>query len=180
MNDTCYLIDVIDECVREMEAEQTTYSEIMKIQTPLIFEDDNWREPYQDDSLSESLALTPDHMPCPKKPGLELKTLPRNLRYEFLDTKCTRPVIVNSSLGTLETKKLLDVLRKYPTALGYNISDLKGICPSICMHRIMLEEDCKTSREPQRRINPILSTVVRDEIKKLLGAGIIYPISDSK
>ena len=77
MNDTCYLIDVIDECVREMEAEHTTYSEIMKIQTPLIFEDENWHEPYQDDSLSESLALTPDHMPCPKKPGLELKTLPQ-------------------------------------------------------------------------------------------------------
>ena len=87
---------------------------------------------------------------------------------------------MNSSLGTLETQKLLDVLRKYPTALGYNISDLKGICPSICMHRILLEEDCKTSREPQRRINPILSTVVRDEIKKLMEAGIIYPISDSK
>ena len=48
------------------------------------------------------------------------------------------------------------------------------------MHRIMLEEDCKTSREPQRRINPILSTVVRDEIKKLLEAGIIYPVSDNK
>ena len=124
-----------------MKSEHTTYSEIMKIQTPLIFEDDNWREPYQDDSLRESLALTPDHMPCPKKPGLELKTLPMNLRYKFLDTKCTRPVIVNSSLGTLKTEKLLDVLRKYPTALGYNISDLKGICPSICMHRIMLEED---------------------------------------
>ena len=41
MNDTCYLLDIIDECVREMEVEQTTYSEIMKIETPLIFEDDN-------------------------------------------------------------------------------------------------------------------------------------------
>ena len=119
-------------------------------------------------------------MPCPKKPGLELKTLPRNLRYEFLDTEHTRPVIVNSNLGKLETEKLLDVLRRYPTALGYNISDLKGICPSICMHRILLEENCKTSREPQRRINPILSTVVRDEITKLMEAGIICPISDSK
>ena len=87
-----------------MVVEQTTYSEIMKIETPLIFEDDNWREPYKDDSLSESLALTPDHMPCSEKPKLELKVLPKNLRYEFLDTEQTRPVIVNSSLGTLETQ----------------------------------------------------------------------------
>ena len=47
------------------------------------------------------------------------------------------------------------------------------------MHRIMLEEDCKTSREHQRRINPILSEVVKKEVQKLLEAGIIYPISDS-
>ena len=48
------------------------------------------------------------------------------------------------------------------------------------MHCIMLEEDCKTSREHQRRINPILSEVVKKEVEKLLEAGIIYPISDSK
>ena len=48
------------------------------------------------------------------------------------------------------------------------------------MHRIMLEEDYKTSREHQRRINPILSDVVKKEVEKLLEAGIIYPISDSK
>ena len=86
-------------------------------------------------------------MPCPKKPDLELKALPKNLRYEFLDTELKRPVIVNANLGQMQIEKLLDVLRKYPTSLGYNIADLKGISPSICMHRIMLEEDCKTSRE---------------------------------
>ena len=48
------------------------------------------------------------------------------------------------------------------------------------MHRIMLEEDCTTSREHQRRINPILSNVVKKEVEKLREAGIIYPISDSK
>ena len=48
------------------------------------------------------------------------------------------------------------------------------------MHRIMLEEDCKTSREHQRRINPVLSDVVKKEVQKLLEVGIIYLISDSK
>ena len=47
------------------------------------------------------------------------------------------------------------------------------------MHRIMLEEDYKSSREHQIRINPILSEVVKKEVQKLLEAGIIYPISDS-
>ena len=48
------------------------------------------------------------------------------------------------------------------------------------MHHIMLEEDCKTSREHQRRINPILSDVVKKEVEKLLEERIIYQISDSK
>ncbi|XP_058783187.1 uncharacterized protein LOC131657848 [Vicia villosa] len=180
IDDSCCFLDVIDECVKEMEKQQNTYSEVLKIQMPPIFEDDNWREEYQDNNLSECLALTPDHIPCPKKPAIELKTLPKDLRYEFLDEELERPVIVNADLGQIETEKLLNVLRKYPTALGYNISDLKGISPSICMHRIMLEEECKTSQEHQRRINLILSDVVKKEVQKLLEAGIIYPISDSK
>ncbi|XP_058761198.1 uncharacterized protein LOC131634545 [Vicia villosa] len=163
--DTCCFIDIIDEC------------EILRILIPPIFEDDNWRGEYQDNHLSECLALTPNPIPFPKKRAVELKTLPNDLRYEFLDEELKRPVIVNADIERTETKKLLNVLRKYPTALCYNISDLKGISTSICMHRIFLEEDCKTSRDHQRRINPTLSDVVKTKIQKLLEAGIIYPIS---
>lgn len=72
------------------------------------------------------------------------------------------------------------VIRKYHTTLGYNISYLKGISPSVCMDIIMLEKDSKASREHQRRINPIMSDVVRKEVLKLLETGIIYPISASQ
>lgn len=48
------------------------------------------------------------------------------------------------------------------------------------MHRIMLEQNSKTSREHLRRLNPIMSNVVIKEVLKLLEATIIYPISDSK
>jgi hypothetical protein len=48
------------------------------------------------------------------------------------------------------------------------------------MHKIHLEENAKPSGEPQRRLNPALQEVVRAEVIKLLDAGIIYPISDSK
>ncbi|XP_058726124.1 uncharacterized protein LOC131597442 [Vicia villosa] len=180
IEDTCYLVDVIDGCVREIGLSEESYSEVIKILMPLIFEDDNWCQEYQDDSISECLALIPNPMPCPKKPTLDLKPLPKTLRYEYLDDELRRPAIVNAELGATEIEKLLQVLRKYPFALGYNIDDLKGISPSICMHHIMMEEGCKTSREHQRRINPILNTVVKDEVTKLLNAGIIYLISDSQ
>ncbi|XP_050875601.1 uncharacterized protein LOC127079235 [Lathyrus oleraceus] len=114
---SCCLLDVIDECVEEMEKEPYKYTKVLKIPTPLISEDDNWREPYVDDSLRECLALTPNPMPCPEKPSIELKTLPKDLRYEFLDTELERPIIVNADLGQIESEKLLHVLRKYPTTL---------------------------------------------------------------
>ncbi|XP_050920337.1 uncharacterized protein LOC127137974 [Lathyrus oleraceus] len=98
IDDTCCLLDVIDECIREMENEQTSYSKIQKIPKPHTFKDENWSKEYPDYNLRECLELTPDHMPCPKKPALELKTLPKNLRYEFLDTELERPVIVNADL----------------------------------------------------------------------------------
>ena len=47
------------------------------------------------------------------------------------------------------------------------------------MHRILLEDESRPVRQPQRRLNPTILDVVKKEVTKLLAAGIIYPISDS-
>ena len=64
--------------------------------------------------------------------------------------------------------------------IGYTIDDIKGINPSFCMHRILMEVDHKPSIDHQRRLNPNMKEVVKKEILKLLDAGVIYPISDSE
>ncbi|MDV3200586.1 MAG: hypothetical protein Q8875_03055, partial [Pigeon pea little leaf phytoplasma] len=74
---------------------------------------------------------------------------------------------------------LLVVLREHKTALGWKISDLKGISPTICMHKILLEESSKPVVQSQRRLNPAMKEVVQKEVMKLWDAGIIYSISDS-
>ncbi|RDX97133.1 Retrovirus-related Pol polyprotein from transposon 17.6, partial [Mucuna pruriens] len=76
--------------------------------------------------------------------------------------------------------KLLEVLRQYKKAIGWKLSDLPGINPSICMHRILMEEEVKPIRKQQRRLNLTLLDVVKKEVTKLLVAGIIYPILDSQ
>ncbi|XP_074314310.1 uncharacterized protein LOC141649522 [Silene latifolia] len=48
------------------------------------------------------------------------------------------------------------------------------------MHKIRLEGEAKPVRQPQRRLNPPMMEVVKEEIIKLLQMGIIYPISDSQ
>ena len=47
------------------------------------------------------------------------------------------------------------------------------------MHKILLEENAKSSIEHQRRLNPVMKEVVRKEVLKWLNVGFIYAISDS-
>ena len=116
----------------------------------------------------------------PREPQqLELKPLPADLKYAFLEENEQCPVVISSLLTTAQEHNLLHLLKKNKQALGWKIFDLKGINPSICTHHIYLEEESKAVRQPQRRLNPHLQEVVRVEVLKLLKAGIIYPISDS-
>ena len=111
--------------------------------------------------------------------GLTLKELPSHLKYEFLEPEKRKPVIISAALTEAGEQKLLAILRKYKEAIAWSIEDLKGISPSICMHKILLEENAKTSIEHQRRLNPVMKEVVRKEVLKWLNAGFIYAISDS-
>jgi hypothetical protein len=116
----------------------------------------------------------------PEPPKKELKPLPDNLKYKFLGPAETFPVIIASDLHAAQEEKLLDVLREHKEAIGWTIQNIKGISSSVVMNKIHLEKDTKPSREPQRRLNPTMQEVFRGEVIKLLDAGIIYPISDSK
>ena len=79
--------------------------------------------------------------------GLTLKELPSHLKYEFLEPEKRKPVIISAALTEAEKQKLLVVLRKYKEAIAWSIEDLKGISPSICMHKILLEDNARTSVE---------------------------------
>jgi len=102
------------------------------------------------------------------------------LKYTFLSPNQHHPVIIASDLTPDQEERLVHILTQHSTALGWTIFDIQGVSPNVCSHRIHLEENAKTSREPQRRLNPAMKEVVRAEILKLLDSGIIYPISDSQ
>ena len=81
--------------------------------------------------------------------GSILKELPEHLKYAFLQQGKGKPVIISTGLTRLEEQKLLKTLRKYKEAIAWSIEDLKGSSPSICMHKILLEENARTSVEHQ-------------------------------
>ncbi|KAL5560290.1 hypothetical protein UlMin_036501 [Ulmus minor] len=133
---------------------------------------------------AEPLDMSSREFKLPKSsieepPILELKPLPSHLRYAYLGEVSTLPVIISAQFSETQEEQLLKVLRKFKKAIGWTLADIKGISPSFCMHKILLEDGSKNSIEAQRRLNPIMKEVVKKEIIKWLDAGIIYPISDS-
>jgi hypothetical protein len=121
-----------------------------------------------------------DPLPPKGDPVFELKRLPDTLKYAYLDEKKIYPVIISANLSEHEEKRLLKTLRKHHAAIGYTLDDLKGISPTLCQHKIKVEPDAKPVEDHQRCLNPKMKDVVRTEILKLLEAGIIYPIADSR
>ena len=111
--------------------------------------------------------------------GLVLKELPSHLKYAYLELPKSKPVIISARLSDAEEQRLLEILRKHKESIAWSIEDLKGISPSICMHKILLEENARPTVEHQRRLNPVMKEVVRKEVLKWLNAGFIYAISDS-
>ncbi|GKD58416.1 hypothetical protein Tco_1295925, partial [Tanacetum coccineum] len=117
--------------------------------------------PYSvDQEIAEPIKLEREHLYSAsaneideKKP--ELNDFPNHLEYAYFH-----------------------VLEKRKGAVAWKMLDIKGISPSYCTHKILMEDDFKPVIEPQRRLNPKVQDVVKNEIVKLLDSGLIYPISD--
>ena len=105
--------------------------------------------------------------------------MPKHLKYAFLEVGKSKPVIISTDLIKNKEQKLLEILKKYKGAISWSIDDLKGISHSICMHKILLEENAKISIKHQRKLNPVMKEVFRKEVLKWLNASFLYAISDS-
>ncbi|GKC75333.1 reverse transcriptase domain-containing protein [Tanacetum coccineum] len=199
-NDTFFSIDVIDKILEEdFDALLDEGSKILHSIERTLLEEEIFAE------FDEFMAMTADENsdsdsdiedpPFEKitintdykiKTSLEeppkdfkLKPLPDNLEYVFLEEPSFLPVIISSQLSKEKKNKLISVLKKHKQAFAWKMTDILGICPSFCKHKIQLLDDKKPVVQKQRRLNPNMQEVVKKEIMKLLDTGIIYPIADS-
>ncbi|GJY03665.1 reverse transcriptase domain-containing protein [Tanacetum coccineum] len=123
-----------------------------------------------------SLRINP---PTDVPPGLAQCLHKPHLEYAFLEGTDRLPVIIAKGLKDEDKTAILKVLRSHKHAIAWKISDIKGIDPQFCTHKILMEEDAKPTVQHQRRVNPKIYEVIKQEVIKLLDAGLIYPISDS-
>jgi len=118
-------------------------------------------------SLDLESRVTPPAKPSIiEPPQLELKPLPPHLRYKFVGSNETLPVIVSSLFIDVQVEHLLNSLREHRQAIGWTIADIQGIPTRICEHKIQLEQESKPSVEHQRRLNPSMQELVKKEIVK--------------
>nr|GEU41369.1 reverse transcriptase domain-containing protein [Tanacetum cinerariifolium] len=112
-------------------------------------------------------------------PEVELKDSPSHLEYVFQEDDDKFPVIIAKDLSVEEKTALITVLKSHKRAIAGKLSDIKGIDPKFYTHKILMEEDFEPAVQHQRRVIPKIHDVIKNEVLKLLDAGLIYPISDS-
>nr|GEX84548.1 DNA-directed DNA polymerase [Tanacetum cinerariifolium] len=141
-----------------------------------LFNEDLFQLPPMDLKLAEeSKAKSSVEEPL----ELELKELPSYLEYAFLEESNKLPVIIAKDLKDVEKEALINILKSHKRAIAWKISDIKGIDPRFCTHKILMEDDYKLAVQIQRRVNPKIHDVIQKEVIKLIDASMIYPISDS-
>nr|GFA52821.1 reverse transcriptase domain-containing protein [Tanacetum cinerariifolium] len=112
-------------------------------------------------------------------PELELKDLPSHLEYAYLEGANKLPVIIAKDSKDDEKEAFLKVFKSHKRTIAWKITDIKGIDPSFCTHKILMEKDYKPAVQSQRHVNPKIHEVIKKEVIKLLDAETIYPIFDS-
>nr|GEX26688.1 reverse transcriptase domain-containing protein [Tanacetum cinerariifolium] len=112
-------------------------------------------------------------------PELKLKDLPPHLEYAFLEGNDKLPIIIAKDLSIEEKAAPIMVLKLHKRAIAWKLSDIKGIDPEFCTHKILMEEDFEPAVQHQRRVNPKIHDVIKQEVLKLLDVELIYPIFDS-
>ncbi|GJV40693.1 reverse transcriptase domain-containing protein [Tanacetum coccineum] len=199
-DDTCFSINVIDEILEEdfnallnegskilhsIEGtllEEEIFAEFDEVMA-MTADEDSDSESDTEDPPFEKITINTDYKiktSLEEPPtDLELKPLPDNLEYVFLEEPFFLPVIISSQLSKEKKNKLIYVLKKHKQAFSWKTTDIPGICPSFCKHKIQLLDDKNTVVQKQRRLNPNMQEVVKKQIVKLLDTDIIYPIADS-
>ena len=119
--------------------------------------------------IMESIILTPPSIE--PFPSIELKVLPTHLKYIYLGKQETFPVIIASNLTCEKEENLKTILKRHKKAIGWTMTDIKGLSPAILQYRIHINEEATPKRDMQLRLNLIMQEAVHAEIVKLLDNG---------
>nr|GFC09652.1 hypothetical protein [Tanacetum cinerariifolium]GFC09689.1 hypothetical protein [Tanacetum cinerariifolium] len=134
-------VDLIDATCEEYSQEVLGFTDVVSNEDffPTLYKDLKVVEP-KNQSFKED-----------KPPKVELKELPPHLEYAFLGHNGKWPVIKAKDLSSNEKTALINVLKTQRKATAWKLTDIRGIDPEFCSHKILLEEDYSPKVQSQRR-----------------------------
>ncbi|GJR08922.1 reverse transcriptase domain-containing protein [Tanacetum coccineum] len=109
--------------------------------------DDSYYDPEGDILLLEAFLNYDPSLPPPTQ-GNYLPEIRKELKVCEGDNKL--PVIIAKDLSVEEKAVLIKVLKSHKRAIAWKLSDIKGINPEFCTHKILMEEDYKPAVQHQR------------------------------
>ncbi|GJT25258.1 reverse transcriptase domain-containing protein [Tanacetum coccineum] len=176
-DDTCFSIDVIDVIDEILEEDFDALLNEGK-QLP------NWKN---SDSKSdteelpfEKITINTDYKikTSLKEPptDLELKPLPDNLNMYSWKNLLFFPLSYHLSFPKEKKNKLVSVLKKHKQAFAWKTTDIPGICPSFCKHKIQLLDDKKPVVQKQRSNHKrsLPFAIYGSNVRKLAGNKYFY------
>nr|GEU82158.1 hypothetical protein [Tanacetum cinerariifolium] len=96
-------------------------------------------------------------------PMVKLKVLPPHLEYSFLEGDDKLPIIIAKDMSVEEKTALMAVFKSHKRVIAWKLFDIKGINPEFCTHKILMGEDFKPAVQHQRRVNPKIHDVIKQE-----------------
>nr|GEW44353.1 reverse transcriptase domain-containing protein [Tanacetum cinerariifolium] len=164
---TAKRIDVIDMSCEEYSQEVMEVDEFLGLEDdPTLPKVDHSYLKYEGGILLLEAFLNDDPSLPPPNQGNYLLEVRKELK-------------ISKDLSVEEKTALITVLKSHKRAIAWKLFDIKGIDPEFCTHKILMEEDFEPAVQHQRRVNSKIPDVMKQEVIKLLDAGLIYPISDS-
>nr|GEV56615.1 reverse transcriptase domain-containing protein [Tanacetum cinerariifolium] len=174
-DDTCFSINVINEILEEdFDALLDEGSKIPHSIEGTLLEEEIFSE------FDEFIAMTVDENSESEFDNEEppFEKIIINTDYK-IKTSLEEPPTDFELKPLPDNFKLVSVLKKHKESFAWKMTDILGICPSFCKHKIQLLDDKKPVIQKQRRLNLNMQEVVKKETVKLLDTGIIYSIADS-
>nr|GEW97410.1 reverse transcriptase domain-containing protein [Tanacetum cinerariifolium] len=154
---------------------------------PIVFTTSLTLTPFENSGflLEEELKICEsktDKSSVDEPPVVELKALPPYLEYAFLESDDKLLVIIAKDLSVEEKTALLTILKSHKRAIAWKLSDIKGINLEFCTHKILIEEDFTPAVQHQRRVNPKIHDVIKQEEKShfMVKEGIVLGHKFSK
>nr|GEX74952.1 hypothetical protein [Tanacetum cinerariifolium] len=186
---TAKIIDVIDMACEEYSQEVLGFSDTASsgnptpLSDPIISATSSTLTPFRESDFlleevnaflaveNESISSLPQSYLDPEGDILFLEA--------FLNDDPSSPSQNQRNSLPEEKAALITVLKSHKRSIAWKLSDIKGINPEFCSHKILLEKDFTPAIQHQRRVNPKIHDVIKQEVIKLLDAGLIYLIYDS-